>query len=255
MPKLLMKVKSFFQEYRILIRSVPALITTLFVLSVVGMNLLANKSIDTHLDWLALDCGIIFSWLSFLTMDILTKRFGPKASTMISILALGINLLLALIFFIAAIIPGFWGESFVEGSEEVINTALNNTFRGTWYIILGSSAAFIVSAIVNNVLNWGIGKAFKRKPNSFLAFATRAYVSTMIAQFVDNLVFALLVSRIFFGWSFAQCITCAASGALLELLFEVVFSPLGYKVCKNLEKNNIGKEYFDFLETKKGEIK
>ena len=30
--------------------------------SVIVMNLLANKSIDTGTTWLALDCGIIFSW-------------------------------------------------------------------------------------------------------------------------------------------------------------------------------------------------
>ncbi|MCR5506162.1 MAG: VUT family protein [Bacilli bacterium] len=251
MKKIGYEIKEFFVEFKILLRSVPALMVTLFVVSVVGMNLLANKSIDTHLNWLALDMGIILSWLSFLTMDIITKRFGPKAGIMISVLALLVNLLFALIFFIAAIIPGVWGESYVEGSEKVINTALNNTFRGTWYILLGSSIAFIVSAVVNCLLNFAIGKAFKKKPNSFVAFALRSYVSTAIGQFVDNLLFALIVSKVFFGWTLLQCVTCALTGMVVELLCEVIFSPIGYASLRRMEKDNVGKDYLDYIAMKK----
>ena len=60
-------MKKAFSEFRTLLRTVPPILVTLMVLSIVGMNLLANKSIDTGLDWLALDCGILFSWLTFLS--------------------------------------------------------------------------------------------------------------------------------------------------------------------------------------------
>ena len=246
MKKIIGNFKELMVEFKILVRSVPPLILTLFALSVVGMNLLANKSINLPVSWLALDMGIILSWLSFLTMDVITKRFGPRAGIMISILALLINLLFALIFFIASVIPGTWSESYVEGSEGIINLAFDKTFRGTWYIILGSSIAFIVSAIVNCLLNFAIGKAFKKNPDSFLAFALRAYVSTAIGQFVDNLLFALIVSHFFFGWTMLQCITCALTGMVLELLFEVVFSPLGYASLRRMEKNGIGQEYLNY---------
>ena len=220
-------------EYRSLIRSVPPLLFSLLVLPVVGMNLLANKSIDTGVDWLALDCGILFSWLTFLSMDVLTHNYGPKTATVLSLAALGLNLLMALIFFLASRVPGVWGESFVDGSETVINTALDRTFGGTWYVILGSSVAFAVSAALNNFLNYGIGTLL-RKNESFGSFAIRSYVSTFLAQFADNLIFALIVSRNFFGWTTLQCFTCALTGAILELLFEVVFSPLGYRVAASV---------------------
>ena len=220
-------------EYRSLIRSVPPLLFSLLVLSVVVMNLLAIKSIDTGVDWLALDCGILFSWLTFLSMDVLTHNYGPKTATVHSLAALGLNLLMALIFFLASRAPGVWGESFVDGSETVINTALDRTFGGTWYVILGSSVAFAVSAALNNFLNYGIGTLL-RKNESFGSFAIRSYVSTFLAQFADNLIFALIVSRNFFGWTTLQCFTCALTGALLELLFEVVFSPLGYRVAASV---------------------
>lgn len=226
-------MKQTLREYRTLLRTASPLLVTLMVLSVVGMNLLANKSIDTGLDWLALDCGILFSWLTFLSMDVLTHCYGPKAATAMSLAALGLNLLMALIFFIATRIPGVWGESFVEGEEAVINAALDGTFGGTWYIILGSSVAFAASAVLNNFLNYGIGRLLKRD-KGFGGFILRSYISTFLAQVADNLIFALLVSRIFFGWTTLQCVTCALTGAALELVFEVVFSPLGYRVSRRL---------------------
>ena len=226
-------MKKAFSEFRNLLRTVPPILVTLTVLSVVGMNLLANKSIDTGLPWLALDCGFLLSWMAFLSMDVLTHCYGPRAATLLSIAALLLNLFMAGVFFLASRIPGVWGESFVEGSEDVVNTALNNTFGGTWYIILGSSVAFITSAFVNNFLNYGIGNLLKKR-DGFGRFALRSYVSTFLAQFVDNLVFALLVSKLFFGWSMLQCFTCALTGAIAELLFEIVFSPIGYRISKRI---------------------
>ena len=228
-------MKHVISEFRSLLRTVPPILVSLMILSIVGMNLLANKSINTGVDWLALDCGILFSWLTFLTMDVLTHNYGPRAATLLSLLALALNLFMAGMFYLASLIPGVWGESFVEGSEAVINGALNSTFGGTWFIILGSSIAFVASAILNNFLNYGIGRLLKRE-TGFGVFAVRSYVSTFLAQFADNLIFALLVSQIFFGWTLLQCFTCALTGAVMELLFEVVFSPFGYRVSQRIRR-------------------
>ena len=91
-------------EYKLLLRSIPATVVTLFVVSVITMNLLANKTL-VQLEWIALDGGILISWLSFMCMDIITKHFGPKASNSVSVLAAAINLLTCLIFFVASAIP------------------------------------------------------------------------------------------------------------------------------------------------------
>lgn len=239
-----MKKNSIFRELLILQRSVPGIVTALFVIAIVSMNLLANKSMSLPVSWLALDCGFIFSWLTFLLMDMVTKRFGPRASTLLSVIALVMNLFVVLMLFIGAKIPGLWGESFIDGPGDLINTALDNTFGGTWYVLLGSSIAFIVSAIVNNYLNAAMGR--KLRSESFGTFAVRSYVSTFIGQFVDNLLFALIVSLHFFGWSMLQCFTCALTGAVAELLCEVIFSPLGYRVAKRWKEENVGEEYLRY---------
>lgn len=242
---MLSKIKREIYEIKILLRSVPSTILTLFAVSVIAMNLLANKSVNLPVDWLALDCGIIVSWVAFLSMDIITKHFGPKAATQVSIVAVLFNLMICIIFFIAGSIPGIWGESYVEGSETIINSALDHTFSGTWYVLLGSTTAFIISAVVNNFLNYLIGKLINKNSDSFLVYAVRTYISTAVGQFADNLVFALIVSHIFFGWSMLQCITCSVTGMIVELLCEVIFSPIGFSVCKKWKKDNVGKEYFE----------
>ena len=203
------------------------------------MNLLANKSINTgSLTWLALDCGIVVSWIVFLCMDILTKMFGPKAATQLSLVAIFVNLVACLLLFAVSKIDGDWAQFFELGEQPDVNEAIDKTFGGTWYVVLGSAVAFAVSAVINNFTNFAIGKAYRKNPDGFGAYALRAYVSTAIAQFVDNLVFALVVSHFFFGWSILQCVTCAATGMLVELLCEVIFSPLGYIFLKHSKQNN-----------------
>ncbi|MBO4554374.1 MAG: VUT family protein [Clostridia bacterium] len=240
------KLKLFLNEIKVFFRSVPSVLVALTVIAVVGMNILANKSISLPVDWLALDCGIVFSWLVFLSMDIVTRRFGVKAANMLSVFALLVNLLVAVILVASSYIPGIWSQSFVDGSESVINASLDKTFRGEWFVLLGSSVAFIVSAILNNVLHAAFEKLLKDKHRA-VAFTVSSYASTFIAQFVDNFLFALIVSLNFFGWSIVQCITCAVTGAVLELVFEIIFSPIGYKVVKRLEDENVGSEYLNLL--------
>ncbi len=84
-------------DTKLLFRNIPSVITALFTISVVVMNILANKTIYQN-EWLAVDGGILVSWLSFLCMDIVTKAFGPKAATKLSIFAILTNLLVCLLF-------------------------------------------------------------------------------------------------------------------------------------------------------------
>ena len=228
---------------KILLRSIPAPVVALFVISIIAMNILANKTL-VQTDYLALDGGFLISWLSFLSMDVVVKHFGPKASNRMSFFAVLVNLLVCLIFFIASIIP--------SNADEY--SAFNTIIGGTWFILLSSTVAFMSSALLNNGINYALGKLFKKNPDGKLAFFTRSYVSTFIAQFIDNLIFAVLTFIVFapifwdgFHWTFVQCVTCSLLGALLELIMEIIFSPIGYLICKNWKKNNVGEQYFAYL--------
>ena len=230
-------------ELRLLLRAIPAATVSLFVVSVICMNLLANKTL-LQLDWIALDGGILISWLSFMCMDIITKHFGPKASNRITILAVMINLLTCLIFFVASAIP--------SAADDY--TAFDGIFGGTWFILLGSTVAFLASGIINNTLNFLVGKCFCKNPNGKLAFAVRTYVSTFIGQFLDNFIFSVIVFVLFaplfwdgFHWTVLQCAMCALTGAVAELIMEIAFSPIGYRIAKRWQTENVGKEYLNYI--------
>ena len=235
-------IKREIEDYRILLRNIPALVITLFVVSVIMMNLLANKEFIS-VKYLALDCGFALSWVSFLCMDMICKRFGGKAAAKISILAMAINAAACVIFWLLSLSPGMWGEYYSTGSMEV-NDALNQTIGGTWYVVLGSSTAMVCAAIVNSTINQSIAK--RLKSDGFRAFALRSYVSTCIGQFVDNFVFATIVSLHFFGWTWTQVIICSITGAVMELLCEIIFSPVGYRVSRNWENENVGAQYLEY---------
>ena len=234
------RIKADWADTRLLFRCIPAIVATLFAVSVVMMNLLANKTIYQSAV-LALDGGILVSWLSFLCMDVVTKAFGPKAATKLSVFAIGINLVACLFFYIVSRIP-----------TEADFSAFNQTVGGTWFILLSSTVAFLSSACINNFLNWGIGLTFKRNPDGKLAFFTRCYVSTFLGQFFDNFIFAILTFTVFapifwdgFSWTYLQCFTCSLLGAGVELFCEIVFSPLGYRIVRRWEREGIAAPYLN----------
>ena len=241
-------VKEQAKQTKLLLHSIPSYVVAFFVVSVIAMNILANKTIVNE-TWIALDGGSLISWLSFLCMDVVTKHFGPKAANRMTIFAVVVNLLVCLIFFIVSIIP-----------TKDDYTIFNQIIGGTWFILLSSTIAFISSGILNNFLNYFTNKLFKKNPDGKVAFVVSCYVSTFIGQFVDNLIFSSLTFMLFapifwdgFSWTFVQVLMCAFTGAVLELLMEVVFSPLGYMVSKRWRRDGVGENYLKYMEEKEHE--
>ena len=71
-------------------------------------------------------------------------------------------------------------------------------------------------------------------------------------MFFDNFIFSVIVFAFFapifwdgFRWSVLQCSMCALTGAVAELIMEVVFSPIGYRVSNRWKKQKIGEEYLE----------
>ena len=216
------------------LRRVPSVVTALFCVSVIVMNLLANKTIYQS-GAVAADGGILISWLAFMCMDIVTKAFGPGTANTLSVFALLTNLFVSLVFYLVSIIP-----------TETDYTAFNTIFGGTWFILLSSSIAFITSAFVNNFTNAALGRLFRKNPDGKLAYAVRSYGSTMVGQMWDNFVFAALTFMVFapvywngFSWTWTQCLTCSLIGAVLELVTEILFSPFGYMILRRWNEEEI----------------
>ena len=95
---------------------------------------------------------------------------------------------------------------------------------------------------------------FRQNPDGRLAFAARAYLSTFVGQFLDNLIFSMIVFVCFapifwegFHWTVLQCVTCALTGAVAELLMEILFSPVGYRITRQWQADAVGKTYLDVV--------
>ena len=243
-------MKNLINEIKITLRNIPGTVTSIFILSVVLMNILANKSI-INLPYLSVTSGIALSWISYLCMDCVCKHFGARAATILNGFAMVVNLLSSILVALILLIPGIWASALGIADtsvSELINSSLDSTMSSTWYVVIGSSIAMLLGGTANSLLNRLIGKFVNN--NSYAGFLIRSATSTAFGQLIDNLVFALFVSYIFFGWTLPQVIGCSIFGMLLELIIEVIFSPIGYKITKKWQKDNLGKEYIEFIHNK-----
>lgn len=244
------ETKDFFnpKEWLKTLRSVPSLALALITVATVLMNILANKSI-INLPWLIQDAGILMSWVGFLVGDLLVKAFGSKNAIRVNLTCLGISLFISGLLAIVAIVPGDWSPVFdptINPGDigENINASVNSVMGNVWYVILGSAVASAVGLIVNGLTQGLLIKKIEAKHGDrYWGFFVASASSTMIGQILDNMVFAALVSVKFFGWTWHQVLVCSLCGAIVELIVEMVFSPLTYRISKNWKKNGIGTEW------------
>lgn len=236
------------KEWLKTLRSVPSLALALITVATVLMNILANKSI-INLPWLIQDAGILMSWVGFLVGDLLVKAFGSKNAIRVNLTCLGISLFISGLLAIVAVVPGEWSPVFDPtinpgdlGSN--INAAVNSVMGNVWYVILGSAVASAVGLVINGLTQGLLIKKIETKHgDKYWGFFVASAASTMIGQIIDNMVFALLVSVKFFGWTWTQVMVCSLTGAIFELIIELVFSPLTYRISRNWKKNGIGTEW------------
>lgn len=228
-----------------MLRKVPGAALALITVSTVLMNVLANKSI-IELPGLLQDAGVCLSWVGFLVGDLLVKNFGSKNAIRVNLTCLFLSLFISCLLAIVAVIPGTWSSAFLaDGSISTeINGAVNAVMGNVWYVILGSALAGAVGLIANG-LSQGflLDKIEKKHGDKYWGYLIAAALSTIIGQFIDNVVFASVISVNFFGWNWQQVLVCSATGCMFELVIEMIFTPLTYKISKNWDKNKIGLKY------------
>lgn len=89
------KINSEIREYQEILHNVPSLVFTIFVVSVILMNLLGNKELYRS-DYICINTGLALSWISFLCMDCICKRFGGRAAIKVNVVAMLLNLSVAI---------------------------------------------------------------------------------------------------------------------------------------------------------------
>ena len=233
------QIKKVVADYKLLLQNVPTGMTLFFVVSTLLMNLAASKIIFNAFN-VAVTGGFILSWAPFLAMDTVTKRFGARASIMLNILSAAFNVFAVIFLWIVAAVP-----------TETPYPEFNYIYSGVWFIVVSSTLAFIISGVVNSLINAAIGKLFQNK-TSAIEFYSRSYVSTFVGQAIDNFLFIfgvyVLAAPKFWGLEPMPILTClgtAIVGGLFELIAEIVLSPAGFKIVKNWEEANVGHDYIE----------
>lgn len=232
-------MKKFLKSYVNAFRSVPAWLVALSAVTTVLMNLLANKTLISDGVYLSIDCGLMVSWVMFLVMDIVTQRYGGKASFAVTIFDIAVALAMSGIMVGVAAIP----ESAISGwfmTEEAAGT-LNGLIGNNYLVILVSLFAYFCSSGVDILSNLAIGKFFnktktfegearKRTFKGFIVYFFRAYGSTFLSQLTDNLVFQGIAYPLLFTipCSPLSIFLGATLAALVELVAEFIFAPIGY---------------------------
>ena len=109
--------------------------------------------------------------------------------------------------------------------------------------------------VINSKDKYFIVMPSRKNPDGKAAYMLRSYISTFIGQFLDNFIFSLIVFAGFapifwdgFCWTVLQCAMCALTGALAELVMEILFSPIGYRMVKKWKESNVGREYLEHKE-------
>ena len=246
-------------DWKMLLRSIPGMVTMLFTAATITMNLAANKIVWSGLTvdgtpLVSVTGGLFLSWAIFLLMDIVTKTYGVKASIKLTLLGALANAVAVVFLALIALFPAKYPY---EGASAVFDTLFGFEALSApqpWQILLSSTIAYIVSGIVNALVNGAFGKLFKKKPDGKAAFYCRSYVSTAVGQFVDNFIFAALAFALFAPfYTLPTLIGISVMGALLEMLCEVIFSPVGYRICVKWQRDGVGKDYLEYC--RKMEIK
>lgn len=242
-------LKDFFnpKEWIKTLRSIPSVVFALCVLANVLMNILANKSI-INLPYLVQDAGIIMSWVGFLAGDLIVRAFGTKNAIRVNITCLLLSLFVSALLLIVSFVPGEWSPvyEYAEEYADMINSSINEIIANQWYVILGSALASLVGLITNNLIQGTMLKAIiKKHGDHYIGYLFASAISTIFGQFLDNLVFAAVISLHFFGWTVAQVFMCSLFGALLELVLEMIFTPITYRISLNWKKNGIGTEWIE----------
>jgi queuosine precursor transporter len=243
--------KKDWQETKVLFKGVPAIPFAMVIISFILMNILASVPLYNE-SWIAGDAGIMVSWIAFLFGDMFVKRYGAKGSIKIQLVAVVIALFtLSILASGSAIENALWKTNALS----LFSWSFNLEYGAVTLWTLGaSSVAFIVSNIFNSILSKSILKKFKKR-TSFKAYAVAAYTSTFVGQFIDNFVFAMLFTFIAsrnpqmqIAWALQPVtvlavVTCSITGGILELILEVIFSPIGFRVAERWRKEGVGSEY------------
>lgn len=162
----------------------------------------------------------------YILSDIFSEVYGYKWSRVTCYMAFGMNVLMALLFQIAILLPP---SNFYEGQA-----AFASTLGSAPRILTASLAAYVVGDFVNDKVFAGM-KA--RHSEEMKGFGLRAILSSLVGETCDSAIFIPIA---FIGvMSPLAMLKMGLAQVVIKVSYEVVILPITTLVCKAIRRYEI----------------
>lgn len=212
------------------------LILVAFVTVLLCSNLIgAGKAAQVDLPYfgtVVFGAGVLFFPISYMFGDILTEVYGyahDRRAVWCGFAALLFAAIMSLVVINLTPAPGDYNANLQQGLESV--------FGNTWRIVAGSIIAFWCGSLTNAFV-----MAKMKIMTNGKHLWMRTIGSTAVGELIDSSLFYMLA---FYGiWPTEQIITVAVAQYFIKTGWEVLATPLTYKVVGFLKRKE-NEDYYD----------
>jgi len=219
------------RTYRYYDLIVVAFVTVLLCANLIGAAKVVQLDVPI-LGTLVFGAGVLFFPISYFFGDILTEVYGYAHDRRAVWSGFGALLFAALMAWVVTRMPpapGDYNSSLQSGMEVV--------FGNTWRIVAGSILAFWAGSLVNSYVLSKL-KIYTGGKHLWV----RTIGSTAAGELIDSSLFYMLA---FYGiWDTAQLIQVAVTQYFLKTGWEVLATPMTYKLVGYLKRKE-DEDYFD----------
>ncbi|MEI6677451.1 MAG: queuosine precursor transporter [Mariniphaga sp.] len=191
----------------------------LFAICLLISNILATKIILVG-SWAA-PAGVLIFPIAYILNDVIVEVWGYQKARLIIWSGFAVNLLAALFFVLAIIVPAapFWQN------QSAFATILGSTPR----IIIASLLAYLTGSLLNAFVMSRVKVLMKGKN-----FSVRAILSTLIGEAADSFIFIIIA---FAGnMPFAVLIGMIVTQACIKTVYEIVILPFTILIVRWVKK-------------------
>jgi hypothetical protein len=175
--------------------------------------------------------GVLFFPISYFFGDILTEVYGYKRSRRVIWAGFAAMVFASLMAFIVTSLPA------AKTMSPESQAAVNMIFGQTWRILLASLSAFWLGEFANSFV---LAKLKVKTEGKWLW--TRTIGSTAVGEAIDSLIFYPVA---FLGtWPTEQVVSVMIGNYFIKVMWEVVATPLTYKVVGFLKRVE-HEDYYD----------
>jgi len=207
-----------------------AFVAVLLCSNLIGVQKVSHINLPIIGDYIY-GAGVLFFPISYLFGDILTEVYGYKRSRRVIWAGFGAMVFASLMAYIVTSLPAASTMSVEQ------QNAVNMIFGQTWRIVAASLLAFWAGEFANSFVLAKM-KIFTEGKHLWM----RTIGSTFAGEAVDSLIFYPLA---FLGtWSNAQVASVMIGNYFIKVFWEVLATPLTYKVVAFLKRVE-HEDYYD----------